>query len=96
MGLTFLSESGVKRVFANLDVFIHGAHWTDIEVARELRLGLRGLWLLFTLKQLKQNPRDQNFRPRLGHGLFICPRGRMCQKVPVGPHAEVLLVPGQA
>lgn len=75
--LNFSLRKGCEKGFANLDVFVHGAHWMDAEVAGQLNLGLWGLWLFFTLEQLKQDPRDQNLRPRLRHGMLKHPRGHM-------------------
>lgn len=46
----------------------------DTEVAGQLDLGLWGMWFLVTLEQLKQNPRDQSVRPRLGRRLSVHPR----------------------
>lgn len=60
----------------NLDVFVHGAHWPDTEVARQLDLGLWGMWFFFTFQKLKQNPRDKSLRPRpQGLGPSFTPEG---------------------
>lgn len=57
-----ISHSG-KQVFknnvANLDIFLHGGHRPDVEPLGKLDPGLWGGGFIFTLDQLKHNPRDR-------------------------------------